>query len=243
MPSAITRQGRIHFIKPISIQVNIEVVGDIYVCVSQQAGENLHVNAFVIAIRGECVPEYVFSSVFNPRLLTGDAGLVSQGLVGKPFAVVIGENPFVFSALIQAFQQSYRLGREGHGSPAAFALHAVLNKGSLPVRQTDNRVPHIYALSGKLNVLPSQGQGFSNAQARFNHQGNRRIAVPLSAGQYTSQSGLFFVGICFNQAFRLRYIVAGGQANPNSGVCGDDMKGGGLFQRCGYNPHLFLDGG
>ena len=159
--------------------MNVQVLSDIHVCVPQQAGKYLHVNALVIAIRGECVPEYVFSSVFNPRLLTGDAGLVSQGLVGKPFAVVIGENPFVFSAFIQAFQQSYRLGREGHGSPAAFALHAVLNKGLLPVRQTDNRVPHIYALSGKLNVLPSQGQRFTNAQARFYHQDDSRIASSL----------------------------------------------------------------
>ena len=115
MPSAITRQGSIHFIKPISIQVNIEVVGDTHICVSQKAGEYLHINAIVVAVCGKCVPEYVFSSVFNPRLLTGDAGLVSQRLVGKPFAIVIDENPFVFPAFIQTFQQFYRLGREGNG--------------------------------------------------------------------------------------------------------------------------------
>ena len=208
MPSAITRQGRIHFIKPISIQVNIEVVGDIHVCVPQQAGKYLHVNALVIAIRGERVPEYVFSSVFNPRLLTGDAGLVSQGLVGKPFAIAVGENPFVFSAFIQAFQQFNRLRREGNGSSAAFALHAVLYEGLLPVRQTDNRVPHIYALSGKLNVLPSQGQGFSNAQARFNHQHNSKIAFPPPAGYNIQQGGLFFCCICLNNLFRLFHIVS-----------------------------------
>lgn len=115
MPSGITRQGSIHFIKPISKQVNIEVVGDIHVCVSQQSGENLHINALVVAVCGKSVPEYVFPSVFNSRFLTGDAGLVSQCLVGKPFAIAVGENPFIFSAFIQTFQQFYRLGCEGNG--------------------------------------------------------------------------------------------------------------------------------
>ena len=115
MTSGMSRQGSIHFIKAIAIQVNIEVVGDVHVCVSQQSGENLHIHPFVIAIRGECVPEYVFPSVFNARFLTGDAGLVSQGLVGKTFAIVIDENPFIFPALIQTFQQLSRLGREGNG--------------------------------------------------------------------------------------------------------------------------------
>ena len=93
----------------------IDVVCDVHICMSQQSGENLHIHPFVIAIRGECVPEYVFPSVFNSRFLTGDAGLVSQGFVGKPFAIAVGENPFIFSAFIQTFQQFYSLGREGNG--------------------------------------------------------------------------------------------------------------------------------
>ena len=185
----------------------------------------------------------MLASVLDSSIAASTAGLVSQRLVGKPFAITVGENPFIFSAFIQTFQQLYRLRREGDCSSAAFAFHAVLNEGLFLIRQADNRIPHIYALSGKLNVLPSQSQCFSHAQTRFNHQGNRRIAVPLPAGQYTSQSSLFFVGIGFHQAFRLCYIVAGGQAYANAGVCGNDMKGRGLFQRCGHNPHLFLDGG
>ena len=95
--------------------MNIEVVGDTHICVSQKAGEYLHINAIVVAVCGKCVPEYVFPSVFYSCLLTDDAGLVSQRLVGKPFAIVIDENPFIFSEFIQTFQQFYRLGREGNG--------------------------------------------------------------------------------------------------------------------------------
>lgn len=76
MPSGITRQGSIHFIKPISIQVNIEVVGDTHICVSQKAGEYLHINAIVVAVCGKCVPEYVFSPVFKSRFFTGFARLI-----------------------------------------------------------------------------------------------------------------------------------------------------------------------
>ena len=115
MPSGMSRQGSIHFIKAIAIQVNIEVVCDVHISMAQQSGEYLHINALVVAIRGECVPEYVFPSVFNSRFLTGDAGLVSQRLVGKPFVIAFDENPFIFPAFIQTFQQLYRLGREGNG--------------------------------------------------------------------------------------------------------------------------------
>ena len=93
----------------------IDVVCDTHICVSQKAGEYLHINAIVVAVCGKCVPEYVFPSVFNSRFLTGDAGLVSQCFVGKPFVIAVGENPFVSSAFIQSFQQFYRLGREGNG--------------------------------------------------------------------------------------------------------------------------------
>ena len=56
--------------------MDIQVIGDIHISMTQEARKYLHINAFVIAIRGERVPKDVFPSVFNPRFLTGNAGLI-----------------------------------------------------------------------------------------------------------------------------------------------------------------------
>lgn len=106
--------------------MNIEVIGDIYVRVSQQAGEYLHINAFVIAIRGECVPKDMLAPEFYPCLFTSLSRLVSQCLVREPFAIVIGENPFIPLASILFFQYLDCLCCEGDGSPASTPLESGL---------------------------------------------------------------------------------------------------------------------
>ena len=63
--SPIPHQGLIHFIKAITIQVNVKVIGDIHISVSQEARKYLHINAFVIAIRGERVPVYMSAAAEN----------------------------------------------------------------------------------------------------------------------------------------------------------------------------------
>ena len=75
--SPIPHQGLIHFIKSIAIQVNVKVIGDIHISMTQEARKYLHINAFVIAIRGERVPKNVFPSKFYPCFITGFACLVS----------------------------------------------------------------------------------------------------------------------------------------------------------------------
>ena len=73
----IPHQGRIHFIKAITIQMNVKVIGDIHISMTQEARKYLHINAFVIAIRGERVPKNVFPSKLYPCFITGFACLVS----------------------------------------------------------------------------------------------------------------------------------------------------------------------
>lgn len=142
--------------------MNVQVIGDIHISMTQEARKYLYINAFVIAVRGECVPKDVFPSVFYPCFFTGFACLVSQCLVGEPFAIVIGENPFIYPARILFFQYVDRLGRERDCSPAAFAFHAVLNKGLLLICQPDNRIPDIDALARELYILPPQSNDSIN---------------------------------------------------------------------------------
>ena len=73
----IPHQSLIHFIKAITIQVNVQVIGDIHISMTQEARKYLHINAFVIAIRGERVPKNVFPSKLYPCFITGFACLVS----------------------------------------------------------------------------------------------------------------------------------------------------------------------
>ena len=72
----IPHQGRIHFIKAITIQVNVEIIGDIHISVTQEARKYLYINPFVIAVCGECMPKDVFPSVFYPCFITGFARLI-----------------------------------------------------------------------------------------------------------------------------------------------------------------------
>ena len=89
MRSNVPQQGIVHFVEAIAIQVNIQVIRNIYIRVTQQAGENLHVHPLVIA----------------------------QCLIGQPFSTAIREKPIARSALKLAFQDVYRLGREWDGAP------------------------------------------------------------------------------------------------------------------------------
>lgn len=49
--------------------MDIQVIGDIHISVTQKERKYLHINAFVIAIRGERVPKNVFPSKLYPSLL------------------------------------------------------------------------------------------------------------------------------------------------------------------------------
>ena len=75
--SPIPHQGLIHFIKSIAIQVNVKVIGDIHISMTQEARKYLHINAFVIAVGCECVAKHMLAPEFYPCFFTGFACLVS----------------------------------------------------------------------------------------------------------------------------------------------------------------------
>ena len=56
MLSPIPHQSLIHFIKAITIQVNVKVIGDIHIGMTQEARKYLYINAFIDGMRfSRCV--------------------------------------------------------------------------------------------------------------------------------------------------------------------------------------------
>ena len=74
-------QSLVHLIESIAIQVNVDVVGDIYIGMSEQLGKNLDVHALVIAVCSERMPKDMFASVLNPCIAARALRLPSQSLV------------------------------------------------------------------------------------------------------------------------------------------------------------------
>jgi len=56
--------------------MHIDVVGDIHVSVSQQLGEDLHIDALVIAVRRKRVTENMLSSVSDVSGFAKALGLI-----------------------------------------------------------------------------------------------------------------------------------------------------------------------
>ena len=69
-------QGGIHFIKAITIQVNVKVIGDIHISMTQEARKDLHINAFVIAVSSECVAKHMLAPVRHTSSSAQALGLV-----------------------------------------------------------------------------------------------------------------------------------------------------------------------
>ena len=78
MLSSIPHQSLIHFIKAITIQVNINIICDIHISVSQEARKYLHINAFVVAVGCECVAKYMLAPEFYPCFFTCLSRLVLE---------------------------------------------------------------------------------------------------------------------------------------------------------------------
>ena len=74
--------------------MNIDVIRDIYIGMSEQLGKNLDVHALVIAIRCESMPKDMFASVLNPCIAARALRLPSQSLVRQTLPVVSHEYPF-----------------------------------------------------------------------------------------------------------------------------------------------------
>ena len=79
--------------------MNVYVVCNVHIRMSQQSGEDLYIRPFVIAIRRKSVPKDVFALVVNASRPAGALCLVSQCLVGQPVALGICKYPFAPSAL------------------------------------------------------------------------------------------------------------------------------------------------
>ena len=100
-----SHQRLVHLIKSISIQMNIDVVRDVHIGMSEQSGKDLHVDSFVIAVRRKSVSEHMLSSVRNVSGFAQTPCLPSESLVREPLPIVTHENPFVFRVSRQHFQE------------------------------------------------------------------------------------------------------------------------------------------
>lgn len=77
--------------------MNVYVVCNVHIRMSQQSGEDLYIRPFVIAIRRKSVSEHILSPVRNTRSPAQALRLISQGFIGKLPPIVIHENPFNFA--------------------------------------------------------------------------------------------------------------------------------------------------
>jgi hypothetical protein len=92
--------------------MNIDVVRDIYIGMSEQLGKNLDIHALVIAVCSESMPKNMFASVLNPCIAAYALRLPSQSLVRKPFAVVSHEYP-LFDCRARAERRKTAFGVSG----------------------------------------------------------------------------------------------------------------------------------
>ena len=61
--------------------MNIDVIRDIYISMSEQLGKNLDIHALIIAVCSERMPKDMFSPVLSPCIAARAFRLLSQSLV------------------------------------------------------------------------------------------------------------------------------------------------------------------
>ena len=74
-----------HFLQRVPEEVNVGVVRDCYVCVSQKLGQNFNITTPVVAIGCERVSEYVISFVWHLRSVAGGLQPESQLVIRTRF--------------------------------------------------------------------------------------------------------------------------------------------------------------
>ena len=100
MRSDVPHQGAVHLVEAIAIQMNIQVIRNIYFRVAQQAGENLHIHPLVVAICSERMPKDMVASILDFGLIAGSFEppsklFICHRIVGFPMVV---KNKVAFGA-------------------------------------------------------------------------------------------------------------------------------------------------
>ena len=109
-------EGRIHVVESISIEIDVDVVGNLDAAVPHEAGENFHVNSLVIAVRCEGVAENMLTVELYAGFLAELFGLVGQLLIGVDRKSVLScsKTHSVSRFVIRIFKMEAALGVKGN---------------------------------------------------------------------------------------------------------------------------------
>ena len=102
-------EGRVHVVESISVEIDVDVVGNLDAAVPHETGENFHVNSFIIAVCRKSMTEDVLAVELHAGFLAEFLGLVGQLLIGVSFLVLL-KNPLCFALCHQDLQNGSGFG-------------------------------------------------------------------------------------------------------------------------------------
>ena len=148
--------GLQHVVESIPIEVNVDVVGDRSIGMSQKLRENFNIGTFVVMVRSKGMAPDMQTETAHTCLFADLFALFAKTFIGKADASASDKNKLVVTTEVFECAQNFNcLGGQGDDSIARITLGALLNIALALICGIHYSSVNIYAASLQVDIWTS----------------------------------------------------------------------------------------